>query len=136
MPYILYDDKGIQKSFELPEDKMVVFGREDHVEFQILRDSLVSREHFAIEKDETGDFVLVDLGASNGTFVNDKQLEPNSITKLKTGDRIRAGHQNFIYSLSPAKKSTTTSLLKDVLKDIDKKDYKTLMNEIVSQVKK
>ncbi|NOY74568.1 MAG: FHA domain-containing protein [Kiritimatiellaeota bacterium] len=136
MPYILYDDRGIKKSFALPEDKMVVFGREDHVEFQILRDSLVSREHFAIDKDDAGDFVLVELGASNGTFLNDNQLEANSITKLKTGDRIRAGRQNFIYSLKPAKKSTTTSLVKDVLKDIDKKDYKTLMNEIVSQVKK
>ena len=136
MPYILYDDRGIKKSFQLFEDKMVVFGREDHVDFQILKDSLISREHFAIDKDETGDFVLVELGASNGTFLNDKQLEPNSITKLKTGDRIRAGRQTFIYSLQPAKKSTTTSLVKDVLKDIDKKDYKTLMNEIVSQVKK
>jgi pSer/pThr/pTyr-binding forkhead associated (FHA) protein len=136
MPYILYDDRGIKKSFELPDDKMIVFGREDHVEFQILKDSLISREHFAIEKDETGDFVLVELGASNGTFLNDKQLEPNSITKLNTGDRIRAGRQNFIYSLQPAKKSTTTSLVKDVLKDINKKDYKTLMNEIVSQVRK
>ena len=136
MPYILYDDKGINKSFELPDEKMAVFGREDQVEFQILKDSQISREHFAIEKDETGDYVLVELGASNGTFLNDVQLEANSITKLKTGDRIRAGRQNFIYSLKPAKKSTTTSLVKDVLKDIDKKDYKTLMNEIVSQVKK
>lgn len=136
MPFIIYDDRGMKKGFALPEDKMVVFGREDHVEFQILKDSQISREHFAIEKDESGNFLLVELGASNGTFLNDVKLESNSITKLKTGDRIRAGRQIFIYSLRAPKKSTTTSLVKDVLKDIDKKDYKTLMKEIVHQVKK
>ena len=136
MPFILYDDRGVRKTFALSEEKMVVFGREDHVEFQILKDSLISREHFAIKKDDTGDFLLVELGASNGTFLNDVRLESNSITKLKTGDRIRAGRQTFIYALRAPKKSTTTSLLKDVLNDIDKKDYKTLMSEIVSQVRK
>ena len=136
MPFIVYEDRGVRKTFALPEDKMVLFGREDHVEFQILKDSQISREHFAIEKDDTGEFSLVELGASNGTFLNDVQLEPNSITKLKTGDRIRAGRQTFIYSLRPPKQATTTSLVKDVMKDIDKKDYKTLMNEIVSQVRK
>lgn len=135
MPFILYDDRGVRKTFALPEDKMVLFGREDHVEFQILKDSQISREHFAIEKDEIGEFLLVELGASNGTFLNDVQLESNSITKLKTGDRIRAGRQIFTFSLRPPKQATTTSLVNDVMKDIDKKDYKTLMSEIVSQVR-
>ena len=134
MPYIIYNDRsGIQRSFELLEDKMIVFGREDHVEFQILRDSQVSREHFAIKKDEeSGKFTLIELGASNGTFLNGKQIEPNSITTLVHKDEIRAGRQLFTYSITPLETRTETDLVNDVMEDMQKgKGYHTIMCEIL-----
>ena len=134
MPFIVYNDHGIQKTFELPEDKMIVFGREDHVEFQILRDSQVSREHFAIRKDETGKFILIDLGASNGTYLNDKKLEANSITELKHRDKITAGRQSFIYRIRPPSASNTTQVVENVMKELSEgKGYHTIMCEILGK---
>ena len=134
MSYIIYNDRGgCQRTFEILEDKMIVFGREDHVEFQILRDSQVSREHFAIKKDEdTGKFALIELGAANGTYLNGEQLEANSITTLVHGDEIRAGRQVFTFRVTPIEKPTESVLVNDVMEDMQKgKGYHTIMCEIL-----
>ena len=134
MPYIVYTSRGFTKTFQLPEDKMAVFGREDHVDFQILKDSQVSREHFAIEKDEEGLFVLVELGASNGTTLNGEKLESNSISVLKDGDVIGAGRQNFTYKEKPPSKASTTAIVNNVLEEMEKgKGYHTLLCEIIGK---
>lgn len=96
MAYIRYKDKKKYRYYELPEDRMLVFGREDHVDFQILNDPLISREHFAVEKDDDGSFIINDLGSHNGTYHNDNKME-NEIHSLKNGDSIAAGTQKFIY---------------------------------------
>jgi len=139
MPYIIYDERGgLTKTFEIPDDKMIVFGREDHVEFQILRDSQISREHFAIKMDDdTGKFILIELGASNGTFLNGNQLEPNSTTTLVHGDEIRAGRQVFTFRVTPLDKPTESSLVNGVMDDMQKgKGYHTIMCEILGLDKK
>jgi len=129
MPYIVYSDRGVDKTFQLPEDKMVIFGREEHVDFQITKDSQISREHFAIEKDEDGEFILVELGSSNGTFINDEKLEANSITKLKDGDKIRAGRQNFRYKVKPPPKANTDMIVDNVLKDMESGEQRNMRVE-------
>jgi len=101
MPFIVYSEGEEKKVFILPEDKMTVFGREEYVDFQIFRDSEVSREHFAIEKDDNGKFIIIDLGSSNGTFLNGKKLESNAIVELNNDDEIRAGNQYFLYRTKP-----------------------------------
>ena len=136
MPYIIYNDHGKQKTFELLEDKMIVFGREDHVEFQIVRDSQVSREHFAIKKDDNGKFILIDLGASNGTSLNGRKVEPNSITELKHRDEIKAGRQVFVDRIRPVSKSNSTRVVQGVMKEMKKgKSYHTIMCEILGKDK-
>ena len=113
---------------------MVVFGREDHVDFQILKDSHVSREHFAIEKDEEGHFILVELGASNGTTFNGEKIESNSISVLKDGDVIGAGRQKFTFRDKPPKKATTTAIVNNVLDELEQgKGYHTILCEIIGK---
>ena len=132
MSYIVYNDHGCNKTFKLPEDKMAVFGREDHVEFQILRDSQISREHFAIEKDENNKYSLIDLGSSNGTFLNGERLEPNAIASLVHGDEICAGRQSFTFRVTPLEKKTESAIINDVMGEMQKgKGYHTLMCEIL-----
>jgi pSer/pThr/pTyr-binding forkhead associated (FHA) protein len=134
MPYIVYSDHGINKTFQLSEDKMTVFGREEHADFQILKDSHVSREHFAVEKDENGKFILVELGASNGTYLNDEKLESNSIVELKDGDVIRAGRQRFTYRMKPPPKTSTTTIVNNVVEEMENgKGYHTIMCEILGK---
>lgn len=135
MPYITYLEKGIRRFFKLPEKKMAIFGREEHVDFQILSDSLVSREHFGIERDENGNFVIIDLGSSNGTFLNGNKLEANEVTILKNGDKITIGRMNLEYR-QRAEKTNTTDILSQVTAEYQKgKGYNTIMSEIISATK-
>ncbi len=140
MPYISFKDKdgGDLRYYALPEDKMIVFGREEHTDFQILEDSLVSREHFGIEKDDKGNFMLIDLGASNGTFLNERRLGPNELRILKNADKIRAGRQEFVFlTEKPVVQKKNTDPLNQVMSDIKKgKGYHTIMAEIIEKHKR
>jgi pSer/pThr/pTyr-binding forkhead associated (FHA) protein len=136
MPYISYMDKGIQKYFKLLEDRMSVFGREEHVDFQISNDSLVSREHFSIEKDERGRYVIIELGASNGTYLNGSRLESNSIIPLRNGDKIVAGKQEFYFRDTIVKQDVAKNAMNDVLSQMKAgKGFETIMSEILGKPK-
>lgn len=50
----------------------------------------VSRTHFAIDTLEEPPLVI-DLGSSNGTFINGQKLTPNRPYPLESGDEVRAG---------------------------------------------
>jgi len=136
MPYISYMDKGIQKYFKLLEDRMSVFGREEHVDFQIRNDALVSREHFSIQKDERGRYVIIELGASNGTYLNGSRLEANSIIPLRAGDKIVAGKQEFYFRDSIEKQDVAKNAMTDVLNQMKEgKGFGTIMSEILGKPK-
>ncbi len=50
----------------------------------------VSRLH-AVIKREAGRVMLMDLGSSNGTYINGKRLNPNSEQSLNNGDVVALG---------------------------------------------
>ena len=145
MPFITCLDRSTEKNYLLPEDRMAIFGREDHTDFQILDDSQISREHFGVERDDQGRFSLIDLGSVNGTFLNGRRLESNAIRWLKHGDVIRAGRQEFTFrekvsppapapAPAPAAPAAIGGLMSDVLQDMRQgKGYNTIMREIVSK---
>lgn len=54
----------------------------------ILRDPQMSRQHLAIKFVE-GDYLLIDLGSANHTFVNDQMVQQPTV--LEDGDLISAG---------------------------------------------
>ncbi len=139
MPVIQFFHNGVYRYYKLPEDQLIVFGREDHTDFQLIMDPEISREHFAIEKDEEGNWVLIDLGSKNGTFFNGKKLI-NETVPLVHGDRIRAGKQHFIFLDKPPKDfgtKVTQKIIDDMAKSIDAgKGFKTMMDEILQQKRK
>lgn len=55
----------------------------------------VSRLHASIRRDGNQLFLL-DLGSTNGTFLNDEQLPPRQPHLLHDGDRIRLGTFNVL----------------------------------------
>lgn len=59
----------------------------------------VSRLHAVIKRAENR-AVIVDLGSSNGTFVNGIRLSPQAETPLKNGDLIALGKLKFQILLS------------------------------------
>ena len=68
-----------------------VFGRE---EGYILPDALVSRRHARIMA-LSGEFVLIDLGSSNGTLVNGQHV--SGATTLEHGDVIQLGGTVMVF---------------------------------------
>ncbi len=53
---------------------------------------LVSRRHAKIILDgNTGEIFIMDIGSTNGTYLNGKKLPPNEKVKLKDGDEIILG---------------------------------------------
>jgi pSer/pThr/pTyr-binding forkhead associated (FHA) protein len=61
-----------------------------------LRMSSVSRHHCLIRVDPE-EASVVDLGSSNGTFLNDHQLR--SQTTLRSGDLLKVGSREFLVDL-------------------------------------
>ncbi len=72
-------------------EKPLVVGRGDDCDVRIT-DNSVSRKHARIEHAADG-YVVCDLGSTNGTFVNDRQLD--GPVALHDGDYLRVG--NCIY---------------------------------------
>jgi len=80
-------------------DKPFLIGREDYCSLKIAEDA-VSRSHAEIRFNEKGDgYLLIDLGSTNGTFLNDELLGDKHHT-LKAGDTIRIGTHVFKYLTS------------------------------------
>lgn len=78
------------------EGRTVTVGRTQGCDVVLDRDTLVSRRHATLSRD--GDqYVLTDLGSSNGTFVND--VEIRQPTPLHHGDRVLIGQHELLFLL-------------------------------------
>jgi signal transduction histidine kinase len=85
-------DQG--RRYELEEGSVQV-GR-DAKNVVCLRDTEVSRQHVEIRQGQKdGAFLLIDLGSSNGTYVNSQRVSEHS---LRSGDRIQIGRTLMIYT--------------------------------------
>jgi two-component system NtrC family sensor kinase len=83
-------DQG--RRFDLPQD-VVTIGRDNANGVQ-LHDSEVSRQHAEI-KYVDGGYALTDLKSSNGTFINEQQIEER---RLANGDRVQIGRTLLIFT--------------------------------------
>jgi signal transduction histidine kinase len=84
--------KDLGKKFDLEGDAISI-GRDGSNQIQIA-DSEVSRQHAQILRDEQG-YLLVDLGSSNGTFVDTERVQKR---RLKTGDRVLFGRSLLVFT--------------------------------------
>ena len=58
----------------------------------------VSRKHAVINTSDDG-YTVMDLGSSNGTWLNTTQIQPNVAHLLRNGDQIRLGRlRMFVYT--------------------------------------
>lgn len=88
----------------------LVFGREEGTDITI-DDKRVSRQHCKIWRDGN-EYKIMDLGSSNGTFVNGQKISESVITD---GDRIQMGSNIFEFCVEspvlPGKKSLLKTLV-------------------------
>ena len=76
----------------------VVLGRGDTVDLRI-RDRAVSRRHARVRRTVNGDYVIEDLGAPNGLYVNGKRAR--GATALPDGAIIEMGHSLLRFRAPP-----------------------------------
>ncbi len=74
------------RSFDLRSKDVFIIGRGVATDITVW-DIRVSRVHCRIDRDSEG-FLLTDLNASNGTYVNGKKVETH---RLRSGDEIKVG---------------------------------------------
>lgn len=67
----------------------------------VLADAFASGSHATVEVTGDGSAVLVDVGSSNGTFVNGERLAPNAPVQLADGAEFTAGKTVLVYRQGP-----------------------------------
>ncbi len=72
----------------------------------VLPDSKVSRRHALIHKQADNEFWLVDLGSSNGTYVNGRRI--SQPTRLTDGDQIMIGEFRLVFRQPEARSGDHT----------------------------
>ena len=108
--HIYPTNQSIGRRYALGMDTLRL-GRGDDNDIRI-HDNSVSRRHAVIEPDSDG-YLVLDLGSTNGTFVNDQQVTTptalrdgnflrvgNCIYKFLTGGNIEADYHEEIYRLT------------------------------------
>jgi len=64
----------------------------------VIDNSSVSRAHAKIRV-RGGEFFILDLGSTNGTYLNGAKLAPNQETKLNGGDKVKISDEEFEFQV-------------------------------------
>ncbi len=103
-------------SFEIPHNYPVIRIGKPNEQFPIDIDvadlpsaDIVSRVHAEIIV-EGNTYYLIDIGSSNGTFVNDNKLEAHTRYPLNLGDRIDLGNDNKVTFIFQYKQHQQTAI--------------------------
>lgn len=82
-------DRGRTREFPLEDVAVCRIGRSEQSTVALAGDSRVSRNHALVQRMDTGEYYLSDLGSRNGTVLNGRLVV--SPTALKSGDVIKLG---------------------------------------------
>jgi adenylate cyclase len=61
----------------------------------VLEDDMVSRNHAMIQRMDSTEYILIDMGSRNGSFVNERRLSTPS--PLRDGDRLTLGNAHMVF---------------------------------------
>ncbi len=100
-------EKKTQREFPITAD-VVIAGRQSPADnifpdidlTDVDTDSYVSRKHLQIIR-QGDQFLIEDLGSSNGTFINEgPRLNPGIQQPLNNGDRVQMGQTEFVFVIT------------------------------------
>ncbi len=91
---LINDKEGGEKTWTLADQNTYRLGREKNTDI-MLPYSWVSRKHAMIQVEKNGRHNLIDLGSSNGTFVNGRRIY--TPTLLTSGDCIGIGNTRLTF---------------------------------------
>ena len=84
------DPDGDSFTFRLPAGSIKTIGRAPRADF-VVDAPLVSRLHCRVTATDEA-VEVVDLGSTNGTYINDERVTTG---RIKSGDRLRVGRVEF-----------------------------------------
>ncbi len=93
-PHLLLNTAKGKRYFPLAGKHYWTIGRGRDNDFAI-GDHCISRNHAILQSTETGDFLLIDLGSRNGTFVNDRRV--SIPVTLQSGDKVTFGKTEMAF---------------------------------------
>lgn len=102
-------EKGPTTYFDL-EERPLIIGRSPSSSNISIEDRRISRVHLHIELDPTGQVRVMDLDTLNGTKLDDRALEPNTLFPWQPGQVIAIGKTKLILEGSPAQEMATAGL--------------------------
>ena len=85
-----------------------VIGRHADCDIQV-KDDTISRHH-AVVTEEEGQYFIEDLGSSNGTFVNGREVRR---AKLEHGDTMKLSHAVLVFRGEPPASHTAVAVVPD-----------------------
>ena len=88
-------DGARTREFPLEGVSVCRIGRSEQSNLVLSGDGLVSRNHAMVQRMETGEYYLSDLGSRNGSVVNGRLVV--SPTALRSGDIIRVGGYELVF---------------------------------------
>ena len=86
-------DTTNNRTYDLATARLLM-GRESKNDI-VIPDLNASRQHAELRLEPQGVWVITDLGSTNGTFVNDREI---TAQPLSEGDRITIGVTNFVFT--------------------------------------
>lgn len=87
--------KARQGSFVLKPENGAVIGRQDSpYAAQLSGLGMISRQHGKFVK-RGEDWFIIDLGSTNGTYINNREVPANTPVKISAGDEIDIGTYLF-----------------------------------------
>jgi signal transduction histidine kinase len=108
-------DEG--KQFELAEP-VVGLGRDAVSRIRLL-DTEISRRHAEVRRQDDGDYLLVDVGSANGTFLNGQKIKQ---AVLAPGDQVALGQTVLVFNTSRADATQRTGDLAEKISMIARGD--------------
>lgn len=88
IPHLILRTDAGNRYLSLTNNNCWTIGRGDDNNF-VLPDRWISRNHAMLQRMETGEFYLIDLGSRNGSFVNGRRVSVP--VTLHNGDRLTFG---------------------------------------------
>jgi len=107
VPHLILHTESGRRYISLAGSNCWTIGRGDDNNF-VLPDRWISRNHAMLQRMETGEFYLIDLGSRNGSFVDERRVTVP--VTLQNGDRLTFGQTELeFYCPEPEYRSDTSS---------------------------
>ncbi len=121
-------EKGDNVGGKVPLAQVTKIGRSSDADLQ-LDDLTVSKQHARILRNDKAQYVLEDLGSSNGTFLNGVQVKTKP---LQEGDRVQIGKTVLTFHRPEEESGAMPRPRTETLLDIERGDKKS--SQVTSSV--